>query len=186
MLSTLIVNNTSNSTISIHVERIVRNLPPNWTSCFCYPWCVAPFIDTLTFPIAPFSSDSIKPNYHTDPSIPGIGYVTITLYQVGFPNNIDTVAFSGSTLLASGIEEPLTTTIDIYPNPVTENLIVSNPSNTSCILRIYNAAGEMITEKGISDKKSVLGLRQLPEGYYTIQIHFKSGQIISKKIFKTQ
>ena len=93
-LATLIVTNNSGSDITLHLNRIVSNLPPGWTSCFCYPICIAPLIDTLTFTIPALGVDSIKPNFGTD-SIPGIGHITITLYQVGesVPSDMDTIFF---------------------------------------------------------------------------------------------
>src|SRR5262245_8728271 len=97
-LASLIVTNNSNATITMHLQRIVKNLPANWTSCFCYPHCIAPWVDTLTFSIAPLSMDSIKPNFGTD-SIPGTGYITILLVQQGAESNLqDTIFFTGSTL----------------------------------------------------------------------------------------
>ena len=183
MLSTLIVNNPSGAPITMHLKRIVKNLPANWTSCFCYPYCIAPFIDTLVFSISPFSSDSIKPNYGTD-SLPGIGYITIILYEEGFQNNLDTITFSGSTM-ASGINENFINSISVFPNPVTDYLIVSNTSSVPFSVSIFNSLGEMMGEKSYSGTKSVISFNGFPEGYYFIQARFDNGQVISKKIIKS-
>ena len=185
MLSTLVVNNASGSTITMHMQRIVKNLPANWTSCFCYPTCIGPLIDTLTFSIAPFSKDSIKPNYGTDPSTPGIGYITIRLYQEGFPNNIDTIAFSGNTL-TSGINEDLLNAIAVFPNPVTDCLVVSNTSSAPISVTVFNSIGEIVAEKYFSNKKSLVSFSEFSEGYYFIQVQFNSSQVITKRILKSK
>src|SRR5262245_14770620 len=79
MLASLVITNNTSDSITILLSRIVKNLPPNWNSCYCYPECLAQDRDTFTFSIAPFSSDSIVPNFGTD-STPGIGYITTVLF----------------------------------------------------------------------------------------------------------
>lgn len=188
MLSTLIVNNTSANTITMHFERIVKNIPVNWSSCFCYPACLAPSIDTLTFSIAPFSSDSIKPNYNTDLSTPGIGYVTITLYQQGFPSSIDTIAFSGSTLSASGINETaFSPNFTAYPNPFNTSLTIHNKSPESYTLSVFNSSNEIVYfKKSTSSLTEKHSLGFLPDGIYVIKSEFVSGKMVSNKIIKSK
>ncbi len=188
MLSTLVVNNPSASQITIHMERIVKNLPANWTSCFCFPTCIAPFIDTLTFSIAAFSNDSIKPNYGTDPNTPGIGYITIKLYQEGFPNAIDTVYFSGSTLSASGIDElSYASNFSAYPNPFNDLLTLRNNTTEDYSLSVYNSTGEIVFKKeNISGLIQTVDLSFLSEGIYFIKSEFASGKIVSNRIVKSK
>lgn len=187
MLSTLIVNNTSGNNITMHLKRIVKNLPTNWSSCFCYPKCLAPFIDTLTFNIAPFSMDSIKPNYGTD-SVPGIGYVTITLYQQGFSNNIDTIAFSGSTLSTSGVNDPVfSSKFTYYPNPFSNSLTIQNNNAELYALFLYNSTGGLVYRKeSISSVSEKLDLEFLECGIYYLKSEFASGKIISNKLVKSK
>lgn len=188
LLSTLIVNNTSGNNITMHVKRIVKNLPPNWTSCFCFPVCVAPFIDTLTFNIPPYSMDSIKPNYHTDPSTLGIGYVTIILYQVDYPNNIDTVVFSGSTMSSSGIStNSFASNFTSFPNPFSNTLTLLNNNSESYSASVYNSTGEVVYRKeNVSSTTEPVNLEFLPDGIYFIKLEFTSGKIISNRVIKSK
>lgn len=188
MLSTLVVNNPSASQITIHMERIVKNLPANWTSCFCFPTCIAPFIDTLTFSIAAYSNDSIKPNYGTDPNTPGIGYITIKLYQEGFPNAIDTVYFSGSTLSTSGVNEvSYASNFAAYPNPFNDVLTVCNKNMEDYTLSVYNSTGEIVFRKeNISAMNESVDLSFLCEGIYFVKSEFTSGKTVSNRIVKSK
>jgi hypothetical protein len=187
LLSKLIVNNTSANTIYIRFERFVKNLPPNWNSCFCFPTCLAPFIDTFTFSIAPFSMDSIMPNYNTDPIMPGIGYITIKLNQVGYPNNVDTIAFSGSTMQTLGISDvSYGLNYTSYPNPFSNVLTIKNNNSESYMLSIYNSTGENVYRKeNLSSLCETIDLSFLSDGVYFMKSEFISGKIISSKIVKS-
>lgn len=186
MLSTLVVNNTGSSAVTLHMKRIIKNLPPNWTSCFCYPFCIAPFIDTLSFTISPFSCDSIKPNYGTDSLVPGIGYITIILYEDGFPNNIDTVAFSGSTLPLGVSSEISESSFSLFPNPCRDHFTVKNPGRENGKVSVYNVAGELQWMHTVNFAVNELDVSALPAGLYFIRIEFDSEKIITRKFLKQE
>lgn len=188
MYATLVVNNTGANTISIHVERIARNLPPNWSTCFCFPFCVAPFIDTLTFTIQGYSSDSIKPSFLTDSLVPGIGYVSIRLFQLDYPNNPDTVSFSGSTLSSSSMNEStLAGNVTVFPNPFTHCLTVQNKNREAFSFSIYNSTGQVLFKKEqCSAFAEILDLSYLAEGIYFTRMEFLSGKVEVKRIVKTK
>ena len=175
MLSTLIVNNSSGAPITMHLKRIVKNLPPYWTSCFCFPDCIAPWIDTMTFVLPAGVTDSIEPNFGTD-SVPGIGYITITLYQEGFPNHIDTITFSGSTLPA-GIISIVESGINIFPNPVSQIL------NISCKNFSYAGLFSMDGRNVLRIQNSTVDVSALHDGIYFLKI-ISGSKIFTSKIIK--
>jgi hypothetical protein len=170
MLSTLIVNNPTSSEIMISFERIEKNLPPNWTSCFCFPDCIAPWIDTMTFVINPFSCDSIKPNYGTDLTVPGIGYITIILHQVGYESIVDTVHYSGSTLPA-GTTEPVLSPVSVYPNPFAGKLFLDNSRHENFSVAIFDVTGQLVFSKEhLEADLEVLELDFLSPGVYFLRM----------------
>jgi len=88
--------NIGSDTIEIRVIRSFKNLPPNWTSCFCFTECNPPSVDTLQFFMAPLDKFIIGVGFNTD-SIPGIGFIKATFEQIGGTQK-DTLNFSGNTL----------------------------------------------------------------------------------------
>ncbi len=186
-LAALVVHNTTGNDITLHFTRITNNIPSGWgASCFCYPTCIAPWIDTLTFLIPAFGSDSIKPNFSSN-SIPGIGFITIALHQQlgegSFPD--DTIYFSGSTL-STQIREINTKEINVYPNPVSDNLVAEFP-NSSAVqqhLIIYNSMGEIVLKENFVGQKHSVNVSSLNTGIYLVKINANGAGTIRRQIVK--
>lgn len=148
LLSGLTVTNPNTTDIEIFISRIERTLPQGWTSCFCYPTCLAPWLDTLTWTIPAGTSVDISPNFQTTLT-PGIGIVRVELLNLTTGSAADTITFTGSTL-ASGINE-INSKIDIYPNPVADKIYIKNEQLEELEIiivdytgkTIYNATGDI-------------------------------------------
>ena len=179
------VQNTSGNTITIFMERIVKNLPPNWTSCFCYPFCIAPFRDTLSFHIAPHSVDSIMPNFGTD-SVPGLGTIVVKIYQVGNESVIDTITFTGSTL-SNGIHSiPFASVFSVYPNPFYNTISLNNKNGQPSQVFIYNLSGEMVYQnENLNSSLEKIDLNFLQAGIYFLKIKLPGQEVETKKLVKT-
>ena len=174
-LAQIKIQNNSNEGISMHFERIVNNLPGTWTSCFCYPHCIAPWIDTMSFSIAAFSLDSISPNFGTD-SFPAIADVKIVLWQEGYINNPDTITFTGSTMAAEVTETQPQFEVIAYPSPFTEFIILEGVQNND-ILNIINCQGEIVARQPISYGQNVIHLDELAPGAYYLFLPSKQQAI---------
>lgn len=183
-LSRATIQNNSGSTIELFMKRIVKDLPPNWTSCFCYPECIAPFIDTLWIVISAYSSDSIMPNYATD-TIPGLGTIEVELYQKGYESVIDTITFTGSTFSTGIHNYENDERITIYPNPFTNEITILNENGDNYSVAIYNIAGELVfSENDISGTTKNLSIGHLTNGVYFLVCRFSSGKTYSTPIIK--
>jgi hypothetical protein len=175
-------SNTGSSTIQVFVKRILVNLPPNWTSCFCFINCHPPAIDTLRFNLVPGQNASIGVGFNTDIN-PGIGYVRLTVEEVGGTQK-DTLDFSGSTLL-SGIKENFAPSMfKLFPNPTIETLTIFSDFKDEYSIIITNHKGQ--TVKHFSDLKenTELSLRDLSVGVYFVTVKYKSGKTDTKQIIK--
>lgn len=179
-LSALLITNNTGSSLTFHLNRIVKNLPANWTSCFCYPTCIAPWIDTLTFSIPPFGTDSIKPNYGTD-SIPGIGYITTVLLiqdLEGTFSPVDTIYFTGSTLSTGISDVKSQVSVNVYPNPVSDFLKITFATTAIAKISVANVLGQDIFSGEISDSQDILlHTSEWRSGIYFITV--QTGKIIS-------
>lgn len=169
-LSAFVITNNTSGPLTFHLNRIVKDLPSNWYSCFCYPTCIAPWIDTLTFTIPPIGSDSIKPNYGTD-SVPGIGYITtVLLIQDGESfSPVDTIYFTGSTLSTSvnDIEETFGT---IYPNPAEDFVEIIFPNFKAPFdVLIYNTLGKEVLKSRITSPHATFYIGALSPGVYFLR-----------------
>jgi hypothetical protein len=71
--------------------------------------------------------------------------------------------------------------INIYPNPVTDELTIENGQGTAII---YNAVGQSVQEVDIDASKVQLNVSELPQGIYTIHIRKTNGESITKQFVK--
>ncbi|MFT5913209.1 MAG: hypothetical protein ACI9XO_004756 [Paraglaciecola sp.] len=71
--------------------------------------------------------------------------------------------------------------INIYPNPVTDELTIENGQGTAII---YNAVGQSVQEVNIDASKIQLTVSELPQGIYTIHIRKTNGESITKQFVK--
>lgn len=184
MLSTALIQNNTSQNLTIYMKRIAKNIPSGWTSCFCYPTCIAPSIDSLTFTIPPNGTDSIKPNYGTD-SIPGFGTIVVTVTVSGHSSTVDTITFTGSTLPA-GMSELSTNSFSVFPNPVNDVLCLRSENKGDATLRIYNSSGQRVKEEVIVLRyEQVIDVSQLESGIYFIQLLSREGISTTKKVYKS-
>jgi len=179
------VQNNSTNTITMFMERIVKNLPPNWTSCFCYPTCIAPFVDTLRFHIAPHSMDSIMPNFGTD-SVPGLGTIVVKLYQQGYESMPDTITYTGSTFSNKINSLSFVSEFSVYPNPFSNTISVKNKNRQICQLFIYNLSGEVVYQnENFNSALENINLMFLEAGIYFLKIKLSGQETEIKKLIKT-
>ena len=97
IIDTARMTNTSNNSINVYLIRIAKTLPPNWQTCFCYPICLAPFVDTLPWVIPGNSTIDICPGFFSDAITPGFAIEWVRIYQVGFELSADTLIFTANT-----------------------------------------------------------------------------------------
>lgn len=175
--------NSGSDTIEIFVNRFYKNLPANWTSCFCFIQCHLPAEDTLRFKLAPDEIATIGVGFNTD-TLPGIGYVKITMEQVGGTQK-DTLSFSGSTMIAGINELSSKASFKLYPNPSVDKVILSSVLEESFSARIFDITGKQVKEiQNLEGRKNEVSISDLIAGEYFLQLTYRSGKTETQKIIK--
>lgn len=180
--ATMKVVNPSPVPVTMFMRRIVKDMPPNWSSCFCFPTCIAPWMDTLTFTIPAFSEDSIKPNFYQSDSIPGIGTISIELFQIGFESFIDTITFTGTTYNPAGISDVHDSEILYYPNPADNTIFLQLKTKKNYSFLLYDLSGKLCFSGKSNLDKNNMDVSALPSGTYLFSIRSDSGERIMKRI----
>ncbi|TDH23434.1 T9SS type A sorting domain-containing protein [Segetibacter sp. 3557_3] len=80
-------------------------------------------------------------------------------------------AFSYSPIVNVSISSPTTTTIRLYPNPVTETLIVSGNLTTNAPVVITTADGKVVKKAIITSEQPRLNVNELAQGRYYLTIY---------------
>ncbi len=125
LLAPIKLTNITNQGFYIKINRIKRTSPETWASCFCYPVCLAPFIDSMEWWVDANEIISIAPNFNTDPDDPGYGFVVVGICELGHSQYTDTITCTGSTLGVSVIPELISENIQLFPNPASDNLHIA-------------------------------------------------------------
>lgn len=185
--ATLTFSNSSNSKISIFIDRYQKSLPSYWYSCFCYLSCNSPSRDTISIDVDPMSTRDITVQFKTDSVNPGLATSTFKIYQYGFQSNAQILHLDASTMPSStvGIKELKENTfISIYPNPSSSHLNIKTQNGSISSIKIFNMLGNLnceFSEK--NDSRFILNIEDYPAGIYFLEIQTKN-ETYAKKFLK--
>lgn len=179
--------NTGSSKILLKWERVFVNLPVGWTytSCdnsFCYGGV----------PVGPNTMDSVSiggqgfVGVDVDPAnISGVGIVKIYVYQDGYYSQGDTLTWNISTTAVGINEINASSSIKIFPNPVSNLLNVTFENNQEIISTyIIDALGNKIKTVKLFNTNNTIDFSDLTAGYYNLIIE-TSSEVLNKRLIKT-
>jgi hypothetical protein len=115
----------------------------------------------------------------------GKGDLVFYIYEAGNYANGDTATMhlNWTDPSVTIIEEDLFGQVEIYPNPVGNELILNNIENISDI-EIIGVTGQTILKKILSSNKQKLNLSELPKGMYFAKLTHQNGKVFTRKIIK--
>jgi len=79
-------------------------------------------------------------------------------------------------------ESALTTGIELYPNPVSNELTITDAAGSTVVL--YNMLGRIISTSSITSDKQTIDFSQLTEGYYLLKATKIDGKTETFKVIK--
>lgn len=91
---------------------------------------------------------------------------------------------SGECFLTSVDDQPMLQKIQIYPNPTSDQVIITNDNQQLTHFVLHDLSGKPI-QRGILDSNSkIVDLQTLPSGMYFLTITTKSGEQMVEKVLK--
>lgn len=97
------------------------------------------------------------------------------------PNSINCFIVSPKDALST--ENYLESKVKMYPNPVSDKLMISGADVEFKQYRIYNINGQVIKENKVDSKEFEIDVRELPKGVYILKLE-NSDTTITRKIVK--
>jgi hypothetical protein len=91
---------------------------------------------------------------------------------------IDNVLFRKEALSVSNVN---LNTINIYPNPATEQVTLSS-TNTIASVELFNSLGQKVLNLNADSNSVTINIANLSKGIYTIKTNTENGQSVSKLI----
>jgi hypothetical protein len=84
---------------------------------------------------------------------------------------------------ALSLNENLINSLDIFPNPFTDQFSIASDDHFILSVEIYNAIGMQIKSEPIDNYSGMIHLENCPSGLYYLRINFENGSI-TRKILK--
>ena len=138
------------------------------------------------------SSSQVKISYWINGVFKGDEILT-TIAEEDQLNNLDLTAQEGTVWFdnvnvssyTNSISEQHLTLVDIYPNPVLDNLFIKSQNIQDLNISIYNTLGQNVYTSKIQSENNSINLSGLKKGIYFINIMDENGDVLlSKKILK--
>jgi len=185
LLAPIKLTNTTSQGFNIKIHRIEKTIPETWASCFCYPSCIAPWIDSLEWWVNSNETISIAPNFNTDPAVPGYGYIVVEIQKVGQSEYADTITCTGSTLGTTAIPKVESQHLQLFPNPANDNLHIIFNQPFSGIIQVLNEAGLILEVAPVTNSISLdQDISRLAHGCYILMCKSMNGKMISLTFIK--
>jgi uncharacterized protein (TIGR02145 family) len=74
--------------------------------------------------------------------------------------------------------------ITIYPNPVSDVLIIDQLNEDFKSVRIFNILGEEVLQNSLLQKNNTIHVKALPNGVYVVVLSGKNGKTVQQKLIK--
>lgn len=177
------------------------------------PWLSCPIfsIDTVYLGATPLKrySTEFPPIQNADSYIEGIGktgpFCSTGIdgfgYHVCYIKGNETIllnsAFANSTVLCGNFPVPVRnylptrvddlideSTFEIYPNPASNNFMISHDHNAPIDLRIYNISGSVLQQHYDVSSGQRISVEKLPKGFYIVGTFSNDQLIRSVKLIK--
>ena len=189
------LSHSGGSPIDVLWERLLVDIPTGWKTAVCDPnQCYAPASDEPLGPgavLIPFamaggssiSGDQFYVQFQPN-GIPGTGNVRLNVYESGNPNNSSLCSFE-FTALATGIDDPGTTSVGFYPNPARTEMKVTAGESRVRVVEIYSVVGKLVNRIDLGMEKSTfqLDVSGLKEGMYFARMLNNNNLLVESKRF---
>ncbi|MFT6717374.1 MAG: hypothetical protein ACJAUV_001308 [Flavobacteriales bacterium] len=115
----------------------------------------------------------------------GEGELVFYIYEAGNYANGDTATMylNWADPSATAIQEDVFGNVELYPNPVNNELVLNNIENMSHI-EIIGATGQTVLTENLSQNIQNINLTDLPKGIYIAKLIHENGEVNTRRIFK--
>jgi PKD repeat protein len=151
--------------------------PPGTSGSISYTWTVAPNVGLQFFP------NRFQQNMSVTISDPTIMAYTVTLTGKNASGTSTTNAVISIDMCTDGIAEgSLNKGLDVYPNPVRDQLNLTLPTGDSYTVKITNLLGTVVYSENVNKEKVSINLANTARGVYFVTVESKTEKVTRKVI----
>ena len=119
------------------------------------------------------------------------GTYQVTFSATGyFPKTLTLTATDAAALIQDvqlvplnyGVEDHASPVVEVYPNPVSDllNIRLENSKNEEAEMKLYDAAGRVVSQKILSNCQESFSMKDLAPGMYLLRIS-QNGKIVCQQ-----
>lgn len=164
---TATLSNNSSAPVLIECERLVLDMPDEWTSSMCLDICLQPEEIYREVHLEPGESQLYTNYFYTVEGYPGLGKAGIRFRNSTNPNNKFNRTFWAEATGPVGLDEVEANDIRLWPNPATD--LVNITAARGSAMRVRSLSGEVVYETTLTDETSTLDLRLIRAGIYLVE-----------------
>ncbi|MBK7668452.1 MAG: T9SS type A sorting domain-containing protein [Sphingobacteriaceae bacterium] len=173
--------------INLTYTNVSYSFPAGWEIGVCDTYNCMAGVNPGNWELDSLPPGSVNAFYiqlSVDPkNIIGAGFLKVYLWQNDQPNNGDTLIWRVNAQ-AVGVEEiSSNSTIKLFPNPVTDVLIIDNSFQENTPVSLTDALGRKVMTTILSNNSNSINLSSIEKGVYTLIIESKGKQFY-KRIVK--
>lgn len=183
-----LIHNNTNDRLSLNWVRVENNLPDGWISLVCDPiLCYGPNQDNSPTSVVVDPGGSMLLDLHFQAAgIDGDGITKMHIWAPADSANINLSMTYMCDAYAVNIEENLASQINVYPNPVRNNLTLDIGLETNVrYVEVYSLIGRKMAHYTIPNNTSIYSINAsaLPEGLYFVKMLNQNFEQIATKSF---
>lgn len=121
------------------------------------------------------------------------GTYQVTFSATGyFPKTLTLTATDGAAMVQDvelmplniGVDDHATPVVEVYPNPVSDQLHVrlQNAENEELVMKLYDGAGRLVSQKVMNQDEESLPMKDLASGVYLLRVSQNDKVIFQQKV----
>jgi hypothetical protein len=157
---------TENVVVQIMRENVV--VPNGWLTSLCVDVCLNSNVSETTTIIPPGYSQPFTFYFFTG-STPGTGSATVRFFNENDPWNQEVIDFMAVTDVSTGFDAEYTTSLNLFPNPVSETLTIQTSFNAQdSRVWISDLSGRQVFSGNLKSEVTRIDVSNLPSGVYVL------------------
>ncbi|MBT8326907.1 MAG: T9SS type A sorting domain-containing protein [Bacteroidia bacterium] len=162
--------------------RVLEDIPATWETAICdQTTCYPPELSTKDLILKQGDFFDFKVNFYPY-NTAGCGKAKIVIQSKVNPSNKDSFYTEVCSFDAAASVKDVKTTVNLYPNPAKDFIVVNTSITGLYTVNIYDILGVLKLSKGISSGNS-LDIKTLGKGVYILRIE---GDANATKVFQKQ
>lgn len=167
----ILFENPGGDTLRLKWRKVEASFPSDWTIDLCdYGACYTGIpaqgrMNVVYDTLSPYLKLIVQPG-----ATNGSGWLWFRVYEETDPDNFADVYFSLYTTGVTAAQEPAQPGLKVFPNPVSDDLFIENPTGQPLQIRIYDITGGLKWYGVLQARvRTTLSLTDWPAGPYLLQ-----------------